>query len=55
VFCSEYEKLFADGLDAAQAGETRLYVRLPQKDTLLFAPCTGELNWEEICDAYAEE
>ena len=55
VFCREYESLFADGLAAAQTGGTRLYVRLPQKDALLFAPCIGELNWEEICHAYAEE
>jgi hypothetical protein len=55
VFEREYKTLFADGLNALRTGQTRLYVRLPQEDTVLFAPCTGELDWEEICDAYAEE
>lgn len=53
VFLDEYAPLFADGLAAAQEGLTQLYVRLPGEESVVFAPCTDGLSWEEICDAYA--
>lgn len=42
VFRSEYAALFTDGLAAADAGQTQLYVRVQEGDAVLFAPCGGD-------------
>ena len=53
-FRREYGPLFADDFAAALTENVRLYVRLPQAEGVLFAPCTEGLSWEEICNAYGE-
>ena len=42
AFHNAYASLFTDGLAAADAGHTQLYVRVPDSETVLFAPCGGD-------------